>query len=148
MLHAIVKDFVMHLLKSYELVAEDHQDARETLRRMIRFGTIESIKNKEIHCIVVRDRQYFASREDFQYIEAAWHDVFRIWYGVLYEGVRAGLFRSNIDLHLVLRMIIDQINSTVMWFRPGGRYSIEEVVEAQCDFVLHALEKLPQDRSA
>jgi AcrR family transcriptional regulator len=139
MLHEIIKDYVHDLLAFYENAARSASDPREALEKMIRFGISESLKQREVHAIVVNDRKYLASQETFRYIEDAWQDLFRTWYGVLQEGVRVKLFREDLNLHIMLRIIIDSINSTVMWYRPDGRYSVDEVIDVQVELLFRGI---------
>jgi AcrR family transcriptional regulator len=139
MLHEIIKDYVHDLLNFYEVTAKSASNPRQALEEMIRFGISESLKLREVHAIVVNDRKYLAAQETFRYIEDAWQDLFRIWYGVLQEGVRVNLFRADLNLHIVLRIIIDSINSTVMWYRPDGRYSVDEVIGVQVELLFRGI---------
>ena len=56
------------------------------------------------------------------------------------RGVAEGAFRTGLNLNLVLRMILDLAGSAVEWYRPGsGRYSLDEVIEAQLAFIFHGI---------
>jgi AcrR family transcriptional regulator len=142
MLHEITKDYAHHLREEYEKCASTAPNPREALRRMFHFGVVESIHHREIFAIIVIERSFVARLPRFRYLEETWQEIYRIWFGVLHEGVRAGLFRSNINLHLALRIIMDTVNMTVRWYRPGGRYTIEEVIETQADLLLNGLNML------
>jgi AcrR family transcriptional regulator len=139
MLHEIIKDHVFSLLKGYEKCAAASPDPRTALEELIRFGITRLIDQREVHAIVVNERGFILRQPSFAYLEETWQEVFRTWYGVLREGVRAGVFREDLNLHLVLRIIMDSINATIVWFRPGGRYAVEEVVETQTGILMSGL---------
>ncbi|NML08427.1 TetR/AcrR family transcriptional regulator [Sphingomonas sp. G-3-2-10] len=139
MLHEIIKDHVFSLLKGYEKCAASAADPRTALEELIRFGITRLIDQREVHAIVVNERGYILRQPSFAYLDETWQEVFRTWYGVLREGVRAGVVREDLNLHLVLRMIMDSINATIVWYRPGGRYDVEEVVTTQIGILLNGL---------
>ena len=64
-------------------------------------------------------------------LETVWHDISHVWRGVLERGVAEGAIRGDVDLHLMLRLINDLVASAVDWYRPGGRYSIEKIIDTQ-----------------
>lgn len=139
MLHEIIRDHVFSLLKGYEKCAASAADPRTALEEMIRFGITRLIDQREVHAIVVNERGYVLRQPGFAYIEETWQEVFRIWYGVMHEGVRAGLFRGDLNLHLVLRMVMDSIDAAVARHRSDGRYEVGEIVTAQIGILLNGL---------
>jgi AcrR family transcriptional regulator len=139
MLDELVRPFVLPLLKQYEVIAHSDADAPDRLRNMVHFGLQNLVKEPDLLKIVANDRKFFAKSERFSYVEEAWQDIFQIWYGVLQDGVRQGQFRSDLNLHITLRMIIELLNGTVDWFRPDGRFTIEQVIETQVSLLFGGL---------
>lgn len=139
MLDELVRPFVLPLLKHYEVIAHSDADAPDRLRQMIQFGLQNLVREPDLLKIVANDRKFFAKSERFSYVEEAWQDIFQIWYGVLQDGVRQGKFRSDLNLHITLRMIIELLNGTVDWFRPDGRFTIEQVIETQVELLFGGL---------
>lgn len=139
MLDELVRPFVLPLLKHYEVIAHSDADAPARLRQMIQFGLQNLVQEPDLLKIVANDRKFFAKSERFSYVEEAWQDIFQIWYGVLQDGVRQGQFRSDLNLHITLRMIIELLNGTVDWFRPDGRFTIEQVIETQIELLFGGL---------
>ncbi|KQX18159.1 MULTISPECIES: TetR/AcrR family transcriptional regulator [unclassified Sphingomonas] len=139
MLDELVRPFVLPLLKHYEVIAHSDADAPERLRQMVHFGLQNLVREPDLLKIVANDRKFFAKSERFSYVEEAWQDIFQIWYGVLQDGVRQGKFRSDLNLHITLRMIIELLNGTVDWFRPDGRFTIEQVIETQVELLFGGL---------
>ncbi len=131
MLDELVRPFVLPLLKQYEVIAQSDADAPARLQQMIQFGLQNLTREPDLLKIVANDRKFFAKSERFSYVEEAWQDIFQIWYGVLQDGVRQGHFRGDLNMHISLRMIIELLNGTVDWFRPDGRFTIEQVIETQ-----------------
>lgn len=139
MLDELVRPFVLPLLKRYEAIAHSDADAPERLRQMIDFGLQNLMKDADLLKIVTNDRKFFVKSPRFSYVEDAWQDIFKIWYGVLQDGVRQGQFRADLNLHIALRMIIELLNGTVDWFRPDGRFTVEQVIETQIKLLFGGL---------
>lgn len=139
MLDELVRPFVLPLLKQYELIANSDAAAPDRLRNMIRFGLENLVREPDLLKIVANDRKFFAKSDRFSYVEEAWQDIFQIWYGVLQDGVRQGSFRADLNLHITLRMIIELLNGTVDWFRPDGRFTIEQVINTQIELLFGGL---------
>ena len=71
--------------------------------------------------IIIHETKLFARHPRFAYVEDTLREVERIWRGVLEDGVKRGVFRRELNLALVLRMILDLAGSAVEWYRPNSR---------------------------
>jgi AcrR family transcriptional regulator len=130
MLHELVGGFVA-MVPEYQAIVDRGQGPRETICDMIRLGLTTTVSNPHIVAITVHERKFLARHPAFAYVETSWREISRIWHGVLQQGVSEGVFRADLDLHLVLRMINDLVAAAVDWYRPGGRYSIEQIIDTQ-----------------
>ena len=103
-------------------------------------GFRTSLKNREVMSILIHERKFFARHPRFAYVEETLREVERIWRGVLEDGVKRGVFRRELNLALVLRMILDLAGSAVEWYRPDDRrYSLDDVIDAQLEFIFHGI---------
>jgi AcrR family transcriptional regulator len=57
---------------------------------------------------------------------------------ILEDGIRQGLFRQ-VDVKLATLTILGALNWTVFWWRPGGTWSTEDLVDGITDLVLGGL---------
>lgn len=130
MLHELLKGFT-RMVSEYQAIVERGMAAKETVRAMIELGLRTTVTNPNIVAITVHERKYLARHPSFAYLETVWHDIGKVWLGVLERGVAEGDIRADIDLHLMLRMINDLVAAAVDWYRPGGRYSIEKIIDTQ-----------------
>lgn len=55
------------------------------------------------------------------------------------EGVRAGVFRPDLDRRLLVRAVLGQFNWIHRWYVPGGRRSLDEIGEVFAAFTLGGL---------
>lgn len=56
-------------------------------------------------------------------------DYEKLWVSLLAEGIAAGEFRPDLDIPIVMKAIMGMCNSTLIWFKPGKRLTIEETAE-------------------
>jgi len=130
MLHELLKGFT-RMVGEYQAVVDQGLPAKQTVRAMIELGLRTTVTNPDIVAITVHERKYLARHPSFAYLETVWHDISHVWYGVLERGVAEGAIRGDVDLHLMLRLINDLVASATDWYRPGGRYSIEKIIDTQ-----------------
>lgn len=140
MLHALLRGFVS-MIPEYQAIVDQGRGPKDTICDMIRLGLRTVVSNPNIVAITVHERKFLARHPTFAYVEGAWRDISKIWYGVLQRGVAEGAFRNDLDLHLVLRMINDLVAAAVDWYRPGGRYSIEQIIDAQIALIFGGIER-------
>jgi TetR/AcrR family transcriptional regulator, cholesterol catabolism regulator len=144
MLHELLKRFLNKLVPMYEAVVAQGSDAKETLRGLISEGLKVSLDNSPELAIVMHERKFLMRHPDFAYVEETMREIERIWFGVLQEGVRAGQFKKSLELNLVLRMMMDLISSTVVWYGPSSRYTLEQVVDTQLELIMSGLLQAPE----
>jgi AcrR family transcriptional regulator len=130
MLHDLLKGFVA-MIPEYQAIVDREEGAKETMCAMIDLGLRTAVSNPHIVAITVHERKFLARSPAFAYVDAAWKQMSKIWYGVLQKGVEEGVVRGDLDLHLMLRMLNDLIAASVDWYRPGGRYAIDTIIATQ-----------------
>jgi len=140
MLHELLKGFIA-MTPQYEALVDQGKGAKETLRDMIVLGLRTVVNNPHIVAITIHERKYMARHPSFAYVEETWKASGRIWYGVLQRGVDEGIFRADLDLHLLLRMINDLVAAAVDWYRPNGRYSINKIIDTQIALIFGGIER-------
>lgn len=139
MLHDLLKQFVYKLVPMYEAAIAESGDVAETLRNLITAGLQVSLDNSPELTVIMQERKFLNRHTEFGYVNEVMLEVERIWYGVLQEGVRSGAFRKDLEMNLVLRMIMDLISSTVSWYGPNSRYSLEQIVDNQVELLFNGL---------
>ncbi len=140
MLHDLLKGFVS-MIPEYQAIVDRGSPPKETMCAMIDLGLRTAVNNPHIVAITVHERKFLARHPTFAYVQTAWKDMSKIWYGVLQKGVEQGVVRNDLDLHLLLRMINDLIAAAVDWYRPGGRYSIDKIIHTQIALIFGGIER-------
>ena len=136
LLDEIVRRFLSGLPARYAALAARGGDPAKLLHDLVAFGFRASLENPAVMAIIIHERKLFAAEPRFAYVGKTLREVERIWLSALERGVAEGAFRRGLSLPLVLRMILDLAGSAVEWHRPGkGRYTVDEIVDAQIDFI-------------
>ena len=60
----------------------------------------------------------------------------RLWEDMLMEGVASGVLRPDLDIPVTMKAILGQLNSTLSWFKPDGRLTIEQLSDHYVELVL------------
>ena len=139
MLQELLKEFIV-MVPQYRAIVNEGKGAKETLRDMIVLGLRTVVSHPNIVAITVHDRKFLARHPSFVHVQTAWKDMSKVWYGVLQQGVAEGVFRKDLDLHLLLRMINDMVAASVDWYQPGGRYSITKIIDTQLALIFGGIE--------
>jgi AcrR family transcriptional regulator len=139
MLHDLLKRFVGRLVPMYEEVIAEGDEVSKTLYGLITAGLKVSLENSPELTVIMLERKFLSRHPEFAYVNEVMLEVERIWYGVLQEGVRSGVFRKDLDVNLVLRLLMDLISSTVVWYTPGSRYSLQQIVDNHFQLLFNGL---------
>ncbi len=138
MLHDLLAEFVA-MIPEYQTIVERGGPPKETIGAMIDLGLRTAVNNPHIVAITVHERKVLARNPTFSYVQGAWREMSKIWYGVLEQAAAEGVVRDDLDLRLVLRMMNDLIASAVDWYRPGGRYSIDKIIKTATALIFEGI---------
>jgi AcrR family transcriptional regulator len=81
----------------------------------------------------------FVSAERLGSINAIRYQTQLLLKSILTDGVAEGIFDPNLDPSVAANSIISLMNTTLRWYRPGGRCSIQEIGEWYKSFTLKGL---------
>jgi TetR/AcrR family transcriptional regulator, cholesterol catabolism regulator len=129
MVDEILRGFLDELFGRYkEIIAAGH-DPRATLRAVV-VASFETIDRRHAEVAIFQNEsKYLAQFERFGYLADRNVEFRKLWIGLLEEGVRAGVFRSGLDVEVVYRFIRDTVWVAVRWYRPGGALSARAVAD-------------------
>ena len=140
MLHALIRDFVEDLPPVYRRLIAEHRDPRATVRAFVTFALRIALADRLLLSMIIRERKALAARPGFAYVDETLREVRGIWLGVLNDGIAAGVFRADLNPHVVIRMMLDLAGSAAEWFRPDStRYSLDEVVSTELGFIFDGI---------
>ncbi len=130
MVEEIVSDFLRDLSSEYAAVRAEHADPRTCLAGLIRASFHLVAKHPYACHIYQHDFNYLRTLPRFAVLDEVAHEGERAWLDVLREGVDQGQFRADVDPLVFYRFSRDAIFLAVRWYRPGGRYPIDELADS------------------
>ena len=140
MLHELVRRFVT-MVPQYQAIVDRGEGPKETIKEMMALGLRTAVSNPEIVAITVHERKFLARHPAFAYVQTAWKQINAVWYGVIQRGVEEGVFRDDLDPRLMLRAINDLAAAAVGSYQPGGRYSVEEIIDTRVALIFGGIER-------
>jgi AcrR family transcriptional regulator len=144
MLHEIVRDAVQQMRDNTTRVSRAPLDAEHRLVALILLDLGELTRNQAVHAILHNERRLFRRTPDFIYVVRAKKDGYLAWKSVLEDGMKAGLFKPNIDTYLTISTIIRMLNTAADWYKNddtivGDSYALDRVIDFHLDFILSAV---------
>lgn len=140
MLHELVRRFVT-MVPQYQAIVDRGEGPKETIKEMMALGLRTAVSNPEIVAITVHERKFLARHPAFAYVQTAWRQINAVWYGVIQRGIDEGVFRSDLDPRLMLRAINDLAAAAVGSYQPGGRYSVETIIDTRVALIFGGIER-------
>jgi AcrR family transcriptional regulator len=124
----ILSGFINEVLADYRAAAAEGADPRAALEQIVRTTTGTLARHRAALTMLQNDWNFFATQPRFAYLPKALREIERIWIGQLELGMRAGLFRGDLDAKLTYRLLQDVLWIPAAWRRTRG-YSPDQVVE-------------------
>ena len=91
------------------------------------------------HTTVFYQESVYLTSEYFEAIKIKRDQYVDITYKVIEEGIQTGQFLPNLPVAIIGMSIFGVVNWTYKWYRPDGKYSIEEIADVYADFVLNSI---------
>jgi AcrR family transcriptional regulator len=160
MLHEIVRDAVLQMQDNVIRISRAPLDAEHRLVTLILLDLGELTRNQEVHAILFNERKLFRHREEFAYVAQAKKKAYLAWKSVLQAGMKAKLFRPNLDIYLTISTILRMLNIAADRYKNEdgstldaiGSYTLEQVMDFHLNFILSAVrapsrtsEPIPRD---
>jgi TetR/AcrR family transcriptional regulator, cholesterol catabolism regulator len=139
MVDEILTSFQEELFGRYEEILARGLGPRETLEAVVT-ASFESIdRHHDEVAIYQNEAKYLAQFERFGYLRERNKQLRKLWAGILEDGVRAGVFRADLDIELVYRFIRDTVWVAVHWYRPGGGLRADEIARQYLGILLDGI---------
>jgi AcrR family transcriptional regulator len=125
----VLSGYLDELLTSYRATMERGGTPRELLSELVvtAFGTLET--HRAAITVMQNDWNYLRQLDRFGYLVKAEHEVEAMWVGLLKDGAKKKVFRSDVDPKLTYRLIRDTIWVAVRWYRPGGPLTTKQIAD-------------------
>ena len=146
MVDEILRGFLDELFGRYHEITAAGLGPRATLEAVVT-ASFESIdRSHDAVAIYQRETAYLAQFDRFGYLAERNVEFRKMWVGLLEEGVRDGVFRTDLDVELVYRFIRDTVWVAVHWYHPGGQLAAQDVAAQYLSVVLDGISRRGRGR--
>ncbi len=112
---------------------------RRTLRALV-VASFEAIDHRHAEVAIYQNEsKHLMPLERFSYLDDRNVEFRKLWTVLLEEGMRAGVFRADLDVDLVYRFIRDTVWVAVRWYRPGGGLDADAVADQYLAILLDGI---------
>ena len=147
MVDAIISQFIDDMVVSYPAIVEEVDEPVEALRQLIRTAFAAIQPHRAAVTVAQNESHYLQQFDRFAYLADGYAAVERLWVTVLRRGIASGVFKPELDTKMTYLFMRDAIWVTVRWYKPGGRYKVEDLAEHYIEFVLDGI-RAPVGRNA
>ncbi len=146
MLHEIMRPFLEDILRETRRIARGPGDPAQVLRALIGASCAHATTYRAQHQILISDRALFRDEGRHPYAREAWEAIRLEWQGIFRAGIAKQAFRPDLDPDVATQIVTRMINSSVGWFSPKGRLTMEELVEFISNLVLGGVTANPSSQ--
>lgn len=123
------------MAERYSAIAKGDGDESRSLAELIRVAFTGIRDDPQAVGLIQNSGDLLLEIERFAHIREVNAELKRIWLNVINSGIRSGVFKPDTDAKLLRRFVRDSLASAVRWWRPDGRYSIEEVADRYIEMI-------------
>jgi AcrR family transcriptional regulator len=140
LLRLIHDDFVDYYLSVLETVLEKNKasDPAGQLRELFR-AFLPIVEQYQPSVTVFFQERRFLTGERFKAVKRKRDRFDALFRKVIEDGVASGSFRKDLDPRIVDLGILGMLSWVHQWYRPGGRYTAEQVADIFAELVLGGL---------
>ena len=139
MLDEIMHGFLDHIVEQYRATVDAGGDPIDVLRALVREAFSSLGGNPAALAVMINEFNFLVQFPRFAYLREGAEETERLWTGVIEEGMRTGVFRSDIDARMIYRFMRDTIWISVRLYRPDGKYTSEEIADFYVAMLLDGL---------
>jgi TetR/AcrR family transcriptional regulator, cholesterol catabolism regulator len=139
MLDEILSSFLDELWAGYDAVLAAGLGPRETIEALVTESFREIDRHRPAVAIYQKESRQLSAQPRFGYLADSQAKFEKAWLGTLERGVRARVFRADLDVRLTYRFVRDTVWVAASWYRPGGQHSPEEIARQYLSMVLDGI---------
>jgi AcrR family transcriptional regulator len=139
MLDEIMHGFLDHTVAQYRSTVAEGGDPLDVLRALVREAFSSLGANPAALAVMINEFNFLVQFPRFAYLREGAEETERLWTGVIEDGMRAGVFRPDIEPRMIYRFMRDTIWISVRWYRPNGKYRPEEIADFYLELLLDGL---------
>ncbi len=139
MLDEVMRAFLDGAVDRYRRTVTKGGDPLGVLRALVHDGFAALGSNPAALVVMINEFNLLVQSPRFAYLREGASETERLWAGVIEEGMRTGVFRSDIDPRMIYRFMRDTIWISVRWYDPDGKNTIEEIADFYLEMLLDGI---------
>jgi AcrR family transcriptional regulator len=136
LLAAVVESRVGRAVVALREVAAGPETVADKIRAAVAAHLRAFQDDADIYSIFNFERLEDISPEVAGQVDRRGREYETLWAELITRGVQTGELRGGIDIRVTVKAIVGLCNSTLLWFRPSGRRTVDEVADEFADLVL------------
>ncbi|MEU3646018.1 TetR/AcrR family transcriptional regulator [Lentzea sp. NPDC034063] len=139
MVDEILRTFLDELFTRYREIVEAGLGPKQTLKALV-VASFEAIDTRHAAVAIYQNEsKHLMPLERFSYVDDRSVEFRKLWTVLLEEGMRAGVFRADLDVDVAYRFIRDTVWVAVRWYRPDGDLAADEVADQYLAILLDGI---------
>jgi AcrR family transcriptional regulator len=138
----ILSSFMNEVLADYRQAVAAAPDPRAALEQIVKSSSRTLSRHRAALTMLQNDWSYFAAQPRFGYLRDALREFEQTWITQLELGMRAGLFRQDLDPALTYRLLRDVLWIPSQWRRSGG-YGVDQVADGLLRLIFDGIAARP-----
>lgn len=138
LLRLIHDEFLDYQLAILKLALEQDEDPALRLRELLRALLTSTARYQANVSIFYLERRHFTGTR-FKAVKRKRDEFDRLFLPVIELGIENGVFRSDLDPRIVGLGILGMCAWVHEWYRPGGRFSAEQIANIFGEMALNGL---------
>ena len=148
MVDEILRSFLDELFTRYREIVDAGLGPKQTLKALV-VASFEAIDTRHAEVAIYQNEtKHLAGLPRFSYVDDRSVEFRKLWTVLLEDGIRAGVFRADLDVDLAYRFIRDTVWVAVRWYRPDGELSADTVAEEYLTILLDGIATRRQPKRA
>lgn len=139
LLASLVETRVGVALDVLEKIAHREAPATERVRAGFAGHLTVFQEHADLYTIFNTERLHSISSDTAEKVNTLGREYERMWGEMIQDGIKTGEFRSDLDVDVTVKAILGACNTTLTWYRPDGRLSIDEVATRFADLFLEGM---------
>ena len=139
MVDEILRSFLDDLFASYREIVDACLPPKQTLKALV-VASFEAIDTRHAEVAIYQNEsKHLMPLARFSYLRDRSVEFRKLWTVLLEDGMRAGVFRADLDVDLAYRFIRDTVWVAVRWYRPGGGLTADTVADQYLAILLDGI---------
>lgn len=135
LLVGLIESRVGAALESLESISLGPDPAMDKITRAVESHLRVFHNQADVFTIFNSERLHLINAETAAAVDAMGRNYEAIWAKMLTAGIAEGSVRQDLDVPIAVKSIMGMLNSTLQWFDPAGRLSLDDLTDEYVNLV-------------